>query len=343
MQGAAGILHHGLAQAQDISHAGEFRQCGDGCAQWYLRERDATHGIAGKPDVAQAAGAAIGRDITTHLAQGIASRVSVVDVGKWHIQRLDAGRVQVHQFAGIGDAVAVPVLPKFEIGKRSVIGVDNAIPIGIQIGKCGKSRGGKLSIAQPGMIAEEFRAAGDLAVAIEVAHQQGIVSSHPAALFGKAAQVMVKVDIGAVGDGFNSVAIEVENKRIAPSGGDDDISAIGPAITDIAHDAIEVLVHIQRRTASPRLISDRLTNDLRNTVAFHPCLGHGVDGAGDGFADLISGGVSACGDSACTFARDWQRGDVAAGIDCPSRRTGDQLISACAYAHYGRNAAYRHD
>ena len=121
---------------------------------------------------------------------------------------LDVEARQGLEFAVLGDAVLVGVLPDAQSRKGGIIGVDAVVVVGVE--QTQLLEGGHL------VIAIQFGDVVDAAVAIDVHGQQAIVGIDPADPFGKAVGVDVEehpaavVGVGEVGG--NAVAVEVEDQ-----------------------------------------------------------------------------------------------------------------------------------
>lgn len=112
------------------------------------------------------------------------------------VDALHAGLGQGQQFAGGAVTVAVGVLPDLEGGEGGVQGIHFAVVIAVEFGEGGETVGGFAAVGEAGFRTEEFGAAVDQAVAVEVAHQKGVVAPHPASLFGEAVVCMVEPGAG---------------------------------------------------------------------------------------------------------------------------------------------------
>ena len=145
-----------------------------------------------------------------------------VDLGSGGIgegKALDAGFGQGEEFACVGHGVTIPVFPDAKLGEGGVRSVDPAVGVTVEVGEGGKAVGGSLSVGEKGMVAKEFAAIVDPAIAVAVEDEQAVVFARPAALFGKAVAVVVEMETSVQGECFDAVAVEIENEWGAGLGG----------------------------------------------------------------------------------------------------------------------------
>nr|GEU28183.1 hypothetical protein [Tanacetum cinerariifolium] len=144
---------------------------------------------------------------------GAAFHVQVVvgveegQVGEGQFQAHHAGLAQRHQFASVGLAVAVGVLPDQQAGEIGVVGVDKTVAIAVVAGQLGKT-------VALGRTAEQFADVVDLAVVVAVDGQEAVALGQPAGLdcLARAQQVEAAGHV-FTGDGMDAVAVEVDGDR----------------------------------------------------------------------------------------------------------------------------------
>ncbi len=107
---------------------------------------------------------------------------------------MHAGICQRQQFGACGHRVAVAVPPHAQLRIGGVGGVDPAVVVAVQVGQRGEAVGRPGAAGQNGVVAEQFAAIVDLAVAVPVPHQQAVVLAGPASGFREAVAVVVEVN-----------------------------------------------------------------------------------------------------------------------------------------------------
>ena len=140
----------------------------------------------------------------------VALRIHRRTVGVGQGQAAHTRLLQGQQFAGIGQAVAVRILPDSQAGKGRVRGIDAAIEVRIELGQRVKAIGPPGAAAR--VVAEQFAAIVDPAIPVPVEHQQPVIRPHPAGALGKAVLVMVEVDVEVLPQRLHPVAIEIEDE-----------------------------------------------------------------------------------------------------------------------------------
>jgi len=115
--------------------------------------------------------------------------------------------IEAFQFAGIGDPVAVPILPNSQFAPDQVGSADLAVAIAVILRQ--------LSVAALEAIAEHLGNIVDPAVAIVVEDEKPVVALEPSRLLTEKVAVDIEISL-AVGepDGFDAVAIKVDHQRI---------------------------------------------------------------------------------------------------------------------------------
>ena len=139
---------------------------------------------------------------------GGARRVVQVDRG-------DARICQAHQLARVRHSVLIQIAPNLHIGKLSIVGIEHAIGIAVQIAQGIEAVDRLCRIRLHIVDAEQLRAGIDTSVAVLVQHQQTVIALHPTRATACAVAVVVEED-GAVGaDGFDAVTVEIEGEGVA--------------------------------------------------------------------------------------------------------------------------------
>ena len=123
------------------------------------------------------------------VALGVERGLGAV-LGVAHVQGTHAGLSQGEQLARIGLTVAIGVFPDAQAGEGfAIAGVEHTVAVGIKFGQGLEAVDRAAATGQHGVVAKEFGATVDLAVGVEVTHQQAVVGAHPAAALGVAAVV----------------------------------------------------------------------------------------------------------------------------------------------------------
>ena len=173
LQLAAFVPRHRLPQATEATGPLEVGQGGDGGVDFY---RGALvfgiPGRAGEPDVVQAACLAGGAGIAALLLMLVALGVSGCagfGVGEADVSYTSLGEGE--EFAGIHHAVAVGVFPDLKCVPGGIAGVDLAVAVAVKFAQRGEAVGGLLPVLELRIVAEEFSAGVDPAVAVDVADE----------------------------------------------------------------------------------------------------------------------------------------------------------------------------
>ncbi len=198
------ILH--LAEALGV------REKKDIVSQRDVTTIDSSGGVNLEPDVCRrrcrAVGQHNGADLTMFMTVGIdISRLGVASADRYH-----ASGGQALQLAPIADAVTVDVAPDLQSGVGRVLGVDHAVAVVIVFGQglIAVPSGG--SIAQQAVVAEQFAAITDTAVAIAVMHQQTVIRTDPAGPFAQA--IVIQIEMARADcQCLYAIAVQVKDDR----------------------------------------------------------------------------------------------------------------------------------
>ena len=173
---------------------------------------DHRHGGGGEPGVGHGGRAAVG----VGHAGGAHEHVAVLGGGAGvggDGQAGDAGVRQGQQFACVGNAVAIGIAPDAQVGKAVVAQVDHAVGVAVERGQGGPAVGGFAAVGQGGARAQQFGAAVDHAVQVQVDGQQAVLGAHPAGLHRGAGGRQVKHHALGQAGGLHAVAVEVDDQR----------------------------------------------------------------------------------------------------------------------------------
>ena len=99
--------------------------------------------------------------------------------------------------------------------KDGVADVDESVLIAVELGQGEKTVRGLAAAFQQGIVAEQFEAASDGAVAVAIESQQSVVGANPTDRFAERVIVQVELNSGVHADGFDPVAIKVKNQGAA--------------------------------------------------------------------------------------------------------------------------------
>ena len=212
-QEAIGAGGDGLIQPRHQPHARQLRQGGDGGGHGQGIELTRASGIDREPHVITgqitAIAGAVGTELAVVITLGITPRR--VDIGER--KALHTALIQAEQLSRIGFRVGIGIQPEPQFRPDGITAIDAAIAIAIEAPQGFKAMAGQVAIGQASAVPEQLVAGGDPAVAITIAHEQGITATHPARAFREAIAVVVELD-GSFSDaaGGDSVAIEVEQQ-----------------------------------------------------------------------------------------------------------------------------------
>ena len=119
----------------------------------------------------------------------------------------DAGIGQALEFASIGDAIAVRILPHAELGEIDIGCIQHAILVAVIIG-CQTFKVGQAVTAK-----DDFRTIIDQAVAVAVNGKQAIVSADPCGAFWITVTGIVKGNASGRRQELRAVTIKIEDNR----------------------------------------------------------------------------------------------------------------------------------
>jgi hypothetical protein len=125
------------------------------------------------------------------------------------------GLLEAEPLAGIEIGITIAVFPDGQFSPGGIGLIDDTIVVVIQISQGLKAVGSHFAVTEQGEIAKQLGAGGDRSTWLAIPNQQAIIGSHPAGLFGKAIAVMVKMATRCWGEGFDAIAIEIEDDGVA--------------------------------------------------------------------------------------------------------------------------------
>ena len=154
-------------------------------------------------------------EVTPELQVLVALAINLAAMAIGQAELSDSGLLEAEPLTGIEIGITIAVFPDGQFSPGGIGLIDNTIVVVIQISQCLKPVSGCFTVAQQGEIAKQLGAGGDLSAWLEIPNQQAIIGSHPAALLGEAIAVMVKVASRCLGEGFDAIAIEIEDDGVA--------------------------------------------------------------------------------------------------------------------------------
>ncbi len=110
----------------------------------------------------------------------------------------------------------IEIAPNAEFVEGTVGGIHFAIAVFIQFGQCSKAMCGGRAVFEQGIVAKEFAAVVDFAVAVAVVHQNAVIAVHPAGSGADAEPLVVEHRAVMIvgGEGFEAVAIQAEGEGV---------------------------------------------------------------------------------------------------------------------------------
>ncbi len=118
---------------------------------------------------------------------------------------------QARQFAVVGDAVVVQVLPDGELAERRIGRVDLAVMVGVERRK----RRQTVHIAATGKVRrEDLAAIVDLAVAVDIEREDAVTAGRPGDLVLVTVGIDVELDAVVERGQRDAVVVEVEDDRV---------------------------------------------------------------------------------------------------------------------------------
>ncbi|MPM16298.1 hypothetical protein SDC9_62676 [bioreactor metagenome] len=203
-----GVLGHRHPQVGDFAEAaqrgkvehlivvGEAVRHDIGCLD--LREIEQDFPRLGRRSVGQCHGCGLD-DAVSVDSQGRRGRI--------YADRGDARFAERLELAGVGYAVPIQVTPGKKLAEIRILGVDDAIAIGVKGRECLVPRFGRRT--------EQLRDVINLPVPVTVDRQQTIIGCNPRRAFRKAVAVEIEARIRtAEGCQFKAIAVEIDDKRI---------------------------------------------------------------------------------------------------------------------------------
>ena len=176
-----------------VAEGGHFRQCIDFRAVQYIVVVAAAGSIGFEPNIHCGGLAAVRPFHAAKLAVAVAVFVCDVPFVIFQINGFNAGAVQIQQFAFVGIAVLVGIAPNLELLPHGITGIDFTVAVTIVLFERFKAVFGTTAVGEQGLVAEQFAAVIDLAVAVQIQSQQTVIRRRPAALLGKAVAVVVEM------------------------------------------------------------------------------------------------------------------------------------------------------
>jgi hypothetical protein len=143
------LLRHHLPQTGDIAPAIDFGQDENGVGEFHGVFIPGAGRVDRKPDVFGLAAAAVGPGVTALL-------VGPCRVGELGRYALNAEFVRGLEFACVGDAVAVPVLPDSQFAPGGIPIVESTVAVVVEIRQDVKAVGSGLAVLQLRAVTEEF-------------------------------------------------------------------------------------------------------------------------------------------------------------------------------------------
>jgi hypothetical protein len=133
----------------------------------------------------------------------------------------DSLRGQGEQLVALADAVLIEVAPEAQIGKVRVERIDLTVVVAVFLRERGKAVGGSAACDKRSGIAKKFVPVVDGAVAVAIENEEGVIAGHPAGGGLHAIAIVIEKNGGGGvdADGFETIAVEIENERIAANGG----------------------------------------------------------------------------------------------------------------------------
>ncbi|MNP04998.1 hypothetical protein D3C76_969380 [compost metagenome] len=120
---------------------------------------------------------------------------------------LDAQFLQSKQLTGLTDTVTIQIAPYTQVSPDSIAGIQLAVGIAISILHGLEAVLGLAAIGRQGILAEQFTATVDGAIAIAIQHQQAIVGLDPARAVFIAVAIVIEQYLAFSSVCFDTVAI----------------------------------------------------------------------------------------------------------------------------------------
>ena len=172
--------------------------------------------VGGKLQIAHDVFVAVCVGVAADFGQRIAVAQVLVGIFIGEVERLYTHVFQGRNLSLFADAVVIEVAPDAEFLESAVGSIHFAVAVFIQFGQCGKAMCGGRTVFEQGIVAKEFAAVVDFAVAVTVIHQNAVVAVYPAGSSADAVTLMVKhracMSVGS--KGFDAVAVQVKGEGV---------------------------------------------------------------------------------------------------------------------------------
>ena len=129
----------------------------------------------------------------------------IFDAIRNQIDAGDAGIGQAAEFASIGHAVAIRILPHAKFGEVSIICVKHAILIAVIFGSKA------LKVGEAVAAKDDFRTIVDQVIAVAVNGEKAIISANPSGAFGVAVAGIIEGHARSGGKELCAIAVEVKD------------------------------------------------------------------------------------------------------------------------------------
>ena len=167
--------------------------------------------VGGEIEVAHLFFVAVAVGVSAFFGKAVAVAQVAVGIFVGEVECLDLGLIEGEQLAFLADAVLIQVAPDAQLGKGTIGGIDLAVAVIIEIGQRLIAIGGALAILEQGVVAEQFAAVIDDAIAIAVIDEETVILADPAGGSTDTVIAVVKerAFMPVAGKGFNAVAVKV--------------------------------------------------------------------------------------------------------------------------------------
>ena len=205
-----------FAQVAHATAAAQIRRLLLFVGEWHAVAVAAVKAVGGKAQIAHDVFVAVFIGVAADFSEGVAVAEVFIRLCIAKIERLDAQVFERKDFACFADAVVIEVAPDAEFAEGAVGGIQLAVAVVVQISGSFKAVRGGLAIFEQGVVAKDFAAVVDFAVAVAVIHQDAVVAVHPAGGGADTVTLMVKhracMSVGC--KGFDAVAVQVESEGV---------------------------------------------------------------------------------------------------------------------------------
>ena len=169
--------------------------------------------IVAEQQVAHFAHIAVFAGIAAFLRQTVTIAKILIGILICNIQRLYADFFQRKQLLFLADTILIQIAPYAQFAKVSIFSIDHAVTIRIIFHQSRIAVCRLRAVFQNGTVAEKLLAVIDDAIAVAVNNQQTVVWIHPAWSRTDTVAIMVEqcAFVAVVGNGFDTVAVEVES------------------------------------------------------------------------------------------------------------------------------------